>query len=142
MSSLSHTRRLLVVAAAGLGVSLPALAADVDADAAQKLAKSSGCTKCHAVDKAKKGPSFQKVAAKYKGKSDAEQKLITHLTTSPRVKFPDGTEEEHDTVDTKDQAQIKNLVHWILAQSHQPLREHGARSARDPAVACRPAEEP
>lgn len=107
--------QLLVAAATGLTFSLAA-AADIDADAAQKLIKSSGCTKCHSVDKAKKGPSFQKTAAKFKGKSDAEQKLIDHLTKSPRVKFPDGTEEEHDTVDTKDMNQIKNLVQWILAQ--------------------------
>lgn len=115
----SHaTTRLLAVAAAaaaGLAFSLSAQA-QPDADAAQKLVKSSGCSKCHAIDKAKKGPSFQKIAGKYKGKADAEQKLVTHLTTSPKVKFPDGTEEEHDTVDTKDPAQIKNLVQWILAQ--------------------------
>ena len=114
MTVLATTRLLAVAAVAGL-VSLSAHAAP-DADAAQKLIKSSGCSKCHAVDKAKKGPSFQKTAAKYKGQADAEQKLITHLTTSPRVKFPDGTEEEHDTVDTKDPAQLKNLVQWILAQ--------------------------
>jgi cytochrome c len=112
----SHPFKLVLTAAvASLAISLPAFA-EPDADAAQKLTKSSGCTKCHTVDKAKKGPSFQKVAAKYKGKSDAEQKLITHLTTSPKVKFPDGTEEEHDTVDTKDPKQIRNLVQWILAQ--------------------------
>jgi cytochrome c len=107
--------RLLAVASAGLAFSLPAAAAPDEA-AAQKLSKDSGCTKCHAIDKNKKGPSFQKVAAKYKGKADGEQKLIDHLTKAPMVKFPDGTEEEHDTVDTKDQAQIKNLVQWILAQ--------------------------
>ena len=28
----------------------------------------------------------------------------------------DGTEEEHKALDTKDSAQIKNLVQWILAQ--------------------------
>lgn len=105
-----------LAAGASLGLSVSVFAADVDAAAAEKLSKSSGCTKCHTVDKAKKGPSFQKVAAKYKGKADAEQKLMDHLTKSPKVKFPDGTEEEHDTVDTKDPNQIKNLIHWILAQ--------------------------
>ena len=43
---------------------LPAAAAP-DAGAATALAKDNGCTKCHAVDKAKKGPPYQKVAAKY-----------------------------------------------------------------------------
>ena len=109
------TLHLLAAAVAGLAFSMP-VHAEPDADAAQKLVKSSGCSKCHTVDKAKKGPSFQKVAAKYKGKADAEQKLYDHLTKSPRVKFPDGTEEEHDTVDTKDPKQIHNLVQWILMQ--------------------------
>ena len=106
---------LAIAAAAGFAFSLSAYA-EPDAAAAETLTKSSGCTKCHSVDKAKKGPSFQKVAAKYKGKADAEQKIVTHLTTSPKVKFPDGTEEEHDTVDSKDPKQVKNLAQWILAQ--------------------------
>ena len=80
------------------------------------MAKDSGCTKCHSVDKTKKGPSFQKTAAKYKGKADAEAKLIDIVTKSPKVKMDDGTEEEHKAVNTKDAAQVKNLVQWILAQ--------------------------
>jgi cytochrome c len=105
----------LVIAAAGAAFSAaPALA--VDADAAQALAKKSGCTKCHAVDKSKKGPSYQKTAAKYKGKTDAEAKLTDNITKSPKVKFEDGTEEEHKVVESKDPKEIKNLVQWILAQ--------------------------
>ena len=64
----------------------------------------------------KKGPSFQKTAAKYKGKADAEAKLTEFLTKSPKVKMDDGTEEEHKAVKAKDAAQVKNLVQWILAQ--------------------------
>jgi cytochrome c len=107
--------QLLAVAAAALAFSLPAAAAP-DADAAQKLAKDSGCTKCHAVDKSKKGPSYQKVAAKYKGKADAEKVLTDQITKAPKVKFPDGSEDTHDVVDTKDPAAIKNLVDYILSQ--------------------------
>lgn len=106
---------LLAAMSAALLVSFPAAAAP-DADAAAKLAKENGCTKCHAVDKSKKGPSYQKVAAKYKGKADGEAKLVEVLTKSPKVKLDDGTEEEHKAVNTKDQAQINNLVQWILAQ--------------------------
>jgi cytochrome c len=105
----------LALAAFTLAAAMP-VSANPDADAAQKLAKDSGCTKCHAVDKSKKGPSFQKTAAKYKGKADAEAKLIDMVTKSPKVKFEDGTEEEHKAVQTKDAAQVKNLVQWILAQ--------------------------
>ncbi len=106
---------LLAVAAAVFAFSLPASAA-VDADAANKLVKDNGCTKCHAVDKDKKGPSFKKTAAKYKGKADGEAKITDLLTKGRKVKFDDGSEEEHKTVNTKDAAQVKNLVQWILAQ--------------------------
>ena len=94
---------------------LPATAG-VDTDAAVKLTKDNGCTKCHSVDKAKKGPAYQKVAAKYKGKADAEAKLVEFVTKSPKVKLDDGSEEEHKAVNTKDTAQVKNLVQWVLAQ--------------------------
>ncbi len=107
-------RYLVAATAAFAALSLPAVAA-VDADAAVKLTKDDGCTKCHAIDKTKKGPSFQKTAAKYKGKPDAEAKLVTMVTTSPKIKIDD-VEEEHKAVKTKDMAQVKNLVQWILAQ--------------------------
>ena len=106
---------VLAAAAAAYALSLPAVAA-VDGDAAMKLTKESGCTKCHTVEKAKKGPAYQKTAAKYKGKADAEAKLIEIVTKSPKVKMDDGSEEEHKAVATKDVAQIKNLVQWILSQ--------------------------
>jgi cytochrome c len=104
---------LIIAIAAGLGAS-PAVAAD--ADAAQALAKKSGCMKCHAIDKAKKGSSFQKTAAKYKGKTEGEAKVTDSITKAPKVKFEDGTEEAHKVVDSKDPKEIKNLVQWILAQ--------------------------
>ena len=93
---------------------LPAVAAP-NADAANKALKANDCTKCHALDKAKKGPSYKKVAAKYKGKPDAEEKLVKHLTTSPMVKLDDGTEEEHKAF-KGDAAAMKNLIEFILAQ--------------------------
>jgi cytochrome c len=88
----------------------------VDADAAKALARQNNCFKCHSVDKEKDGPTFIKVAAKYKGKANAEQRLITHITTGEKAKFPDGHEEEHKIIKTKDMAEIKNLVNWILSQ--------------------------
>ena len=100
-----------------LAMSLSAGAyAAVDADAAQALMKKSDCFKCHAVDKDKKGPSFKKTAAKYKGKADGEDKVVKAITTSPKVKLDDGTEEEHKAIASKDPAAIKNVADWILAQ--------------------------
>lgn len=87
----------------------------LDADAAQILARQNGCFKCHAVDKKKEGPPFREVAAKYRGKPNAEERLITHITSGEKAKFPDGHEEEHKIIKTKDPVKIKNLIGWILS---------------------------
>lgn len=107
----------VTVAVAALAFSGAALA--VDADAAKALAKQNNCFKCHSVDKEKDGPAYKKVAEKYKGKANAEARLIEHITSGEKAKFPDGHEEEHKIVKTsppKDMEQIKNLVQWVLAQ--------------------------
>ena len=101
-----------VLLAAG---ALASQAQTVDGAAAEALAKKSNCTKCHAIDKKKDGPSFQSTAAKYKGKADGEAKLIKHITTGPKVKIDD-VEEEHQIVKSKDAAEIKNLVQYILSR--------------------------
>lgn len=104
----------IVLASVTLAIASPASAA-VDADAAQAYAKKNDCFKCHALDKTKKGPAFKKIAAKEKGKAGIEDKLFKHLTSSPKVKLEDGTEEEHKALDAKDQKEIKNLINWILS---------------------------
>ncbi|MDD5250886.1 MAG: c-type cytochrome [Rhodocyclaceae bacterium] len=113
-------RSVLTTLVAGVTVLVLAPAAyAVDADAAKQLAKQNNCFKCHAIDKDKDGPAYHKVAEKLKGKADAEEKLIHHITSGEKAKFPDGHEEEHKIVKTSpphDEAQIKNLVDWILAQ--------------------------
>ena len=38
------------------------------------------------------------------------------ITTGPKVKLEDGTEEEHKIIDSKDPKAIKNLIDWILSQ--------------------------
>ena len=50
----------VIHAAAGLGL------------ASEELAKKDGCMGCHDVSAKKMGPSFKSVAAKYKGKADAD----------------------------------------------------------------------
>ncbi|MBI4986456.1 MAG: cytochrome C [Rhodocyclales bacterium] len=108
---------LTLVSATVLALSLSSGAYAFDEDAAKKLAKSNDCFKCHAIDKTKKGPSYKKIAAKYKGKAaEGETKMMKNITTGPTVKLEDGTEEEHKVIDTKDQKELKNLIDWILAQ--------------------------
>jgi cytochrome c len=80
------------------------LAAGNLAHAQEALAKSSGCLNCHAVDTKKMGPSFKDVAAKYKGKADAEAMLVAKISDAkghPAVK-----------VSADD---VKSLVKWVLS---------------------------
>ena len=97
-------------------VCLPLAAqAAVDVDDAEKLAKKSGCNKCHSLSAKKEGPPYKDTAAKYKGKANAEDELFKHLTTNPTVEV-DGKKERHDSPKTKDEAQIRNLVRYILTR--------------------------
>lgn len=105
-----------VVVATALFLPLPraVLASNFDADAADALVGKSGCKKCHAIDKEKNGPPYRKVAENYKGKTDAEDKLFVHMTTNPKVKY-DEKEESHASLKTKDEAEIRNVIRWILS---------------------------
>ena len=90
-----------------------ALAAALPAYAQEELAKKHNCFACHAVDKKLVGPSYQDVAAKYRGDSGAEAKLFEKVKKGgqgvwgqvpmpPNGQVPDGD--------------IKALVKWILSQ--------------------------
>lgn len=103
---------LLALAIAATTASFPAAA--VDDKAAQTLVRKSKCLTCHAIDKKKDGPSYKEIAAKYKDKADAEEKLTQHVTVPSKVEV-DGKEEEHETLKTDDPAQVKNVVQWILS---------------------------
>lgn len=102
---------LLLLALAGAS---PARA-QVDAEAAQELARRNECFKCHAIDKKKKGPAYTRVAAKLKTKPDGVETVIEHITTGPLVQMEDGTHENHRIIDTKDPKELRNLAEWILS---------------------------
>lgn len=112
-------RTALTATLIGAALASSALAAEIDVDAAKALARQNNCMKCHAIDKEKDGPAFKKTAEKYKGKANAEARLVEHITSGEKAKFPDGHEEEHKIIKTsppKDMAQVRNLVRWVLAQ--------------------------
>jgi cytochrome c len=89
--------------------------AEVDADAAKAFAKQNNCFRCHGVDKDKDGPAFTKSAAKFKADPKGEEKLVHHLTSGEKAKFPDGHEEDHMILKSDDAKETKNLVEWILS---------------------------
>ncbi len=89
---------MVVVAAAGL-------ACAGAASAQEALAKSSGCLNCHDVATKKIGPAFKDVAAKYKGKADAQAMLVKKLETHSG----------HPEVKAKGD-DLNSLVKWVLSQ--------------------------
>lgn len=89
--------------------------AQVDAEAARALAKRNDCFKCHAVDKAKKGPPYKRVAARLKTKPDGVEVIVEHITSGRMVQLEDGSDEKHPIVDTKDPEELGNLARWILS---------------------------
>jgi cytochrome c len=89
---------MIVAALAYAACAAPAMA---QAD----LAKNDGCLNCHAVDTKKVGPSFKDVAAKYKGKADAEAMLIDKITSG----------KGHPATKASP-ADAKAIVQWVLAQ--------------------------
>ncbi|BAL95546.1 putative cytochrome c-551 [Rubrivivax gelatinosus IL144] len=97
----------------GLGLAAPAFA--LDEGAAEALVRRNNCLKCHGVDKDKDGPSFQKTAKKYRGKAGAVDRVVEHLTSGEKAKFPDGHEEDHKIV-RAERADLENLAQWILSR--------------------------
>jgi cytochrome c len=107
---------LAAVAVLAALLATPVRAADEDGGEFKALLKKNDCFKCHAIDKTKKGPSYKKIAAKYKGKeAEGEAKMYKNVTTNPKVKLEDGSEEEHKIIEAKDDAEIKRLIKWILS---------------------------
>ena len=93
----------LAIAAAFATVALasPALAGPADDIIAKEK-----CSKCHTATTTKKAPSWASVAEKYKGKADAEAKLMTLLKT--------GGADDHNKVTGSD-ADLKAVVGVVLS---------------------------
>lgn len=80
------------------------LAAAGTANAQEALAKSSGCMTCHDIGAKKIGPAFKDVAAKYKGRADAETTLVAKVSGG----------KDHPDVKAKSD-DLKSLVKWLLS---------------------------
>lgn len=73
---------------------------------AETLIEANKCNKCHTATTTKKGPSWADIAAKYKGKADAEAKLVAMLKT--------GGADDHNKVTASD-ADLRAIVAIVLA---------------------------
>jgi cytochrome c len=105
--------RQIAVVALAAGLAWTPMSQAQDVAKAEATIKSSGCLKCHSVSADKDGPSYKKVAAKYKGKGDAAAKLEGELKAGKLT--VDGKDTKHATV--KGGADdIKNVVAYILSR--------------------------
>ena len=96
-------KTMLTVAAAAFAFAA-AGAANAQAKA-EDLMKANGCMNCHDISSKKVGPSFKDVAAKFKGKADADKMLVAQLKEGkghPAVKASEGD--------------IATMVKFVLAQ--------------------------
>lgn len=88
--------------------------------AGDKLVQKHLCMGCHAVDQAAIGPSFQQIAAQWRGKPDAEKTLVTTVRQGSlaaggphwgQVKMPDDSERAQIS-----EREARRMVRWIMKQ--------------------------
>lgn len=87
--------------------------------ASEKLAQEKQCTGCHAVKGDGAAPSFQRIAAQWKGKANAESQMVITIregsagTGGPhwsKAKMPDQSERPRVS-----DAEAHQLARWILS---------------------------
>ena len=97
---------LALTIAAGAIASMPA-------QASEELAKKYMCMTCHTVEKKLVGPSYQDVAAKYKGDKAAEAKLVDKVKKGGVGVWGQIPMPPNDKVP---EADLKALVKWVLTK--------------------------
>jgi len=98
------------IAVVGLAAACFAFAGAAQAN--EKLFQASGCHACHTVDKKLLGPGLKDIAAKYRGKKDAEAELAKKVKEGSKGVWGDIQMTPNAHVKDED---IKTLVKWILS---------------------------
>ncbi len=81
------------------------------------------CGSCHDLERSGIGPAWKDVAAKYKGKKDAEKTLVTHITQGGKFGwFPDKPNKPAMPARGKEatDAQIAALAKFIAVEMNKP----------------------
>lgn len=82
--------------------------------ASQDLAQKKACMNCHGLDKPILGPSYKEVAAKYKGKKDAEAKLTQKVLAGGGGVWNMPMGPMPAQKGNVSEAEAKQLVKWLL----------------------------
>jgi cytochrome c len=102
---------VVVVALVGFAGLVTAAWAD-DAPRGQMIARANACMGCHAVDRKVVGPSFQQIAAKYKGDAQAPAKLVNKVKDGGSGVWGVLPMPPHPAMSDAD---IRAVVDWVLA---------------------------
>ncbi|MDG4549925.1 MAG: c-type cytochrome [Candidatus Contendobacter sp.] len=97
-----------------LGTLILALLIVPAAQASEELAKKYNCLACHQTDKKLVGPSYQEVAAKYKGQADASALLAKKIKEGGVGVWGQIPMPPNPTVPDAD---LNALVAWILGMA-------------------------
>ena len=108
----------IVGMAAGLMIAGSAMAADMP-----ELAKKSGCTACHSIDKKLVGPAWAEVGKKYAGDAKAEAVLIEKANKMGDMGQPDGWRE---MVCVESVNAIENVMTVAAGTAHSLVVEYRA----------------
>jgi len=101
-----HTTFKLAATVAALALSGAAFAGS-----AEDVIAKEKCNKCHTATTTKKAPSWADIAAKNKGKADAEARLLNTLKTG---KASDGEDHDPGPIKASD-ADLKAIVQIVLS---------------------------
>ncbi|WGS50106.1 c-type cytochrome [Paraburkholderia sp. D15] len=82
-----------------------------DAGRGQAIANANACMGCHAVDRKLVGPSFQQIAAKYKGDAQAPAKLASKVKNGGSGVWGMIPMPAHQSMSDAD---IRTVVDWVL----------------------------
>jgi cytochrome c len=101
--------------ALAMAVAVATLLAPAPASASAALSQKAGCSVCHQLDKKGLGPSYQQIAARYRGDANAAALMAQRVRQGssgvwgkvPMQPVPTGKISDAD---------LKSLVDWILAQ--------------------------
>ena len=83
-----------------------------DPNTAEALAKSTGCTACHTMDKKLIGPGFKEIADRYRKDKGAEANLFQKVKNGGKGAWGDIPMTPNAHVKDED---IKLMVQWILS---------------------------
>ncbi|MBB5408877.1 cytochrome c [Paraburkholderia sp. HC6.4b] len=83
-----------------------------EAPRGQQVAAANACMGCHAVDRKLVGPSFQQIAAKYKGDAQAPAKLARKVKDGGSGVWGMIPMPAHQSMSDAD---IRAVVDWVLA---------------------------